>query len=185
MSAIIESKTVEVGEIHPYYKNARRGAIGVLRESIATHDQYRRIVVNLGTKTGRPMEILAGNNFYAAAIEEGLGKIDVDVIDVDEIQAAKIVTVDNRANDLATYDTDAYVELLSMLDEDYEGTGWTEEQVQKMIDGEPIPEDEPDSNAQMGGLEYRVVVDCKDEADQARLIETLESEGRVCRPLIS
>ena len=38
---------------------------------------------------------------------------------------------------------------------------------------------------QLGGMEFRVIVLCSDEHDQAALIERLEKEGRKCQPLIS
>lgn len=33
--------------------------------------------------------------------------------------------------------------------------------------------------------DYKIVVDCDNEADQYELIQDLENEGRVCKPLIS
>ena len=42
-----------------------------------------------------------------------------------------------------------------------------------------------DAEPQLDGLEYRVVVECDDEQDQAELIRQLESGGRKCKPLIS
>lgn len=42
-----------------------------------------------------------------------------------------------------------------------------------------------DSSPQMGGLEYRVVIDCASEAKQLELLARFEEEGLVCRALIS
>jgi len=38
---------------------------------------------------------------------------------------------------------------------------------------------------QMGGLEYRVVVDCADEKDQGAFLARMETEGRKCKAMIS
>ncbi len=177
-------ETVEVDTLRPFYMNARHGDHVKLRASLAKTGQYKRLTVNRGTKTGRPREILAGNNTWACATDLGWPTIDIEWVDVDDQEANRINIVDNRLNDLATYDTDVQAEQLSMLDDDYEGSGWTEDEVEKFLTPPDMDEpEEPDSDEQMGGYEYRVVVDCKDEKDQARLIETLEKEGRTCRPL--
>lgn len=42
-----------------------------------------------------------------------------------------------------------------------------------------------DNGPELGALQFRVVIDCKDEADQAALMERLKKEGRSCRPLMS
>jgi hypothetical protein len=37
----------------------------------------------------------------------------------------------------------------------------------------------------LSGLQYRIVIECKDEDDQVRLLEWLERENVSCRPLMS
>lgn len=44
---------------------------------------------------------------------------------------------------------------------------------------------EEDTGAQIGSLEYRVIVICESEAQQAELLERFESEGLKCQALIS
>lgn len=51
--------------------------------------------------------------------------------------------------------------------------------------GEDDDKPTPDTSPQLGGMEYRVVVDCADEAQQGELIARLEAEGFACRPLMS
>ena len=45
--------------------------------------------------------------------------------------------------------------------------------------------DQADALPQLGDIEYRVVVDCEDEDDQAQLMEELAAMGRSFRALLS
>ncbi|ANC31442.1 DNA modification methylase [Isoptericola dokdonensis] len=111
-----------LAELRPFHRNPRRGDVETIAASLSKLGQYRPIVVNRGTHTGRPFEILAGNHTFAAARKLGWDEIDVHEVDVDDDAATRIVVVDNRSNDLATYDQ---AELLAVLDSlgDLEGTG--------------------------------------------------------------
>jgi hypothetical protein len=111
----LETVTVPIGDLHPYYRNPRQGDVGAISESLKHLGQYRTIVVNRGTLTGRPNEILAGNHTHQAAVHLKWKEIDVDYVDVDEETAARIVAVDNRTNDLATYDPFELTEMLKDL----------------------------------------------------------------------
>lgn len=42
-----------------------------------------------------------------------------------------------------------------------------------------------DTGPQLGGLQYRVIVECDGEAQQSELLERFEAEGLRCKPLIS
>lgn len=63
----LEVTTFSVGELSTYHRNPRRGAVGMIAESLKARGQYRAIVVNLGRLTGRPLEVLAGNHTLLAA----------------------------------------------------------------------------------------------------------------------
>jgi len=45
--------------------------------------------------------------------------------------------------------------------------------------------EEEDTDAKVGDLEYRIIITCAGEEDQARLLERFEKEGLECRALIS
>lgn len=61
--------------------------------------------------------------------------------------------------------------------------GWTDEEIAAML-GAAAPEDVPDTSPQMGDLQYRIVVECDDEVEQASLIEQFTAQGVRCQPLI-
>nr|DAN91435.1 MAG TPA: adenine specific DNA methyltransferase [Caudoviricetes sp.] len=132
----IETVDLPVGELNLYHKNPRVGNVSVIAESLDTNGQYRAIVVNKGTHTGRPNEVLAGNHTLLAARQLGWTTILAHVIDVDEEQATKIVLVDNRASDVAGMDYDVLLDLASELP-DLAGTGYTREDLDEFATFEP------------------------------------------------
>lgn len=111
-------------ELNLYPGNARQGDVGAIVQSLERLGQYRSVVVNEGTLTGRPWEVLAGNHTVMGARQLRWESISCEIVDVDEATARRIVLVDNRTNDLASYDDSALLALLDELDGDYLGTGF-------------------------------------------------------------
>ncbi len=94
--------------LHP--DNPRRGDLAAIKQSLECHGQYRSIVVDRRTR-----EVLCGNHTLLGARALGWSEIAVTFVDVTPEQARRILLVDNRTNDLATYDTQALVDLLAEL----------------------------------------------------------------------
>lgn len=136
--ASLANLVVPLADLAPYYRNPRSGDLDAIAESLSTHGQYKPIVVNRGTHTGRPNEILAGNHTAKAARKLGWDDIAVTWLDVDEATAAKIVIVDNRTSDLAGYDTALLADILTDLP-DLEGTGYDQEQLDDLLDDTSLP----------------------------------------------
>ncbi len=120
---------VDIDTIKSYDKNPRKGNVRAIAESLATNKQYRPIVVQ---KKGR--KILAGNHTHQAAKSLGWAKIAVVFVDVDDKQAKRIVLADNRTNDLAEYDNDVLLDLLSDLGTP-EGTGYSVSDMNAIVQG--------------------------------------------------
>lgn len=112
-----------VAELRTYHRNPRRGNTQVIAQSLRVNGQYRPIVVNAGTHTGRPGEVLAGNHTLMAARDLGWEHVAAVTVDVDDDQAARIVAADNRTSDLGEYDDRLLLELLADLP-DLDGTGY-------------------------------------------------------------
>lgn len=130
MSAIaptLADLRVPIGGLRPYARNPRRGDLAAIRASLEAHGQYRPIVVNRRTD-----EVLAGNHTLAAALELGWAEIAATYVDVDDEAAARIVLVDNRTTDLATYDDSELAQLLASLP-DLEGTAWGARELDKLL----------------------------------------------------
>ena len=126
----------DVNELASYHKNPRRGDVDAIARSLAVNSQYRPIVVNIGTHTGRPLEVLAGNHTLAGARQLGWPTIQATTVDVDDLAAARIVAADNRTADLGGYDDDVLVELLQQLADDdtgLDGTGYTDDALDALL----------------------------------------------------
>lgn len=119
-------------DLQPFHRNPNRGDVETIRESLRATGQYRPLVVNLGTHTGRRNEILAGNHTYAALAAEGHETTAVTYVDVDEETAKRIVLVDNGAAAKATRDSDILAELLSGMD-DLAGTAYSIDDLEKLL----------------------------------------------------
>jgi hypothetical protein len=124
---------VPIDSLQPYHKNARRRAAEIVNDSLRRHGQYRPIVVNRGTLTGRENEILAGNGTWAEARSLDWPFIAATFVDVSEDTAARIVLVDNKANDEAGYDERLLAELLGSLP-DLDGTGFQQDELSAILD---------------------------------------------------
>ncbi|MFI1100283.1 ParB N-terminal domain-containing protein [Streptomyces melanogenes] len=135
----LQPLAVLVGDLAPYHRNPRNGDIPSIAESLTVNGQYKAIVVNKGTHTGRANEILAGNHTYAAAQQLGWERIAATWVDVDEDAAKRIVVVDNRTSDLAGYDSALLAEILEDLP-DLGGTGYDQEALDALLDDTSLPE---------------------------------------------
>lgn len=126
----LSAEKVPIDSLSLYPGNARQGDIGMISESLSVNGQFRPIVVNRSTS-----EILVGNHTYQAARALGWEEIAVTFVDVDEEEARKIVLVDNRTTDIATYDSDALVELLRSVSHDLSGTGFSGDDLDDLLAG--------------------------------------------------
>lgn len=119
-----------------YYKNPRRGNVEKVAESLKANGQFKPIVVNVGTHTGRSNEILAGNHTTKAARSLGWKKIDVMWVDVPEEHARRIVLADNGSTDDATYDTSILMELIQYQKDEVSslvGTTYSDDSLNKLM----------------------------------------------------
>ena len=121
-------ETVPINEIKVHPLNPREGDIGAIIESLTHMGQYRPIVVNKATK-----HILSGNHTYQGALQLGWEKIAVHWVNVDDIEEIKILIVDNRTSDLATYDPQELNKLL--MSTGLRGTGFSSEEVAEILAG--------------------------------------------------
>lgn len=114
--------------------NPRKGDIEAVAESMAENGIYQPIIINKGTKTGRPNEIIAGNHRALAAKKLGHKTIPAIVLDLTETEATKIALADNRTSDLAEYDQDALLAMLESIEGDLEGTGYDDAYLEDLRD---------------------------------------------------
>lgn len=177
-----------VAELRTYHRNPRVGNTDAIAQSLRVNGQYRPIVVNRGTHTGRPNEVLAGNHTLKAARDLGWETIAAVTVDVDEDQAARIVLADNKTADDAAYDDRLLLELLADLP-DLEGTGYRPkdiEEIEKALAENSADDDILTGDAPIEDVvktRWGVYVEARDEAHQAEILENLANQGYTVRPV--
>lgn len=133
------TELVDTSSLEPYFRNPRVGNVALIVDSLKSHGQYKPIIVNRGTKTGRPNEVLAGNHLLQAGLQLGMKQMLVHWLDVDDDEAARIVLVDNRASDKGGYNAEALAGLLVDLD-GLQGTGYSDGDLSRLLAGLEVGE---------------------------------------------
>ena len=122
---------VPVSDLNLHPHNARQGDVGAICQSLEAHGQYKPLVVQKSSNT-----VLAGNHTLQAASALGWKEVDVTFVDVDDEQALRILLVDNRTSDQATYDDTVLTDLLEHLvhtGEGLHGTGWDGDDLDELL----------------------------------------------------
>ena len=149
---VINVEMVPVRSLNPFHKNPRVGDVEKVAESLKENGQFKPIVVNIGTHTGREREILAGNHTWLAARSLGWEEIYVGWVDVDEITANKIVLADNGTSDGASYDDSILTELLMNIKDAGEslvGTTYTDDVLSRLVKDVSVKEENPNAHVDM------------------------------------
>lgn len=160
-----EHARLPVGELRTFHKNPRKGDVEAIAGSLRVNNQYRPIVVNKGTHTGRPNEVLAGNHTLMAARslaeeDKAWNEIDAWVIDVDDDQASRIVLADNRTADIGSFDDQLLVDLLGELPS-LEGTGYSDDDLDMLtdlLDGAPDLDDLADDYGEPEDKDFNITL---------------------------
>lgn len=134
----IRTADIPLDELTPFPGNAKRGDVDTIRGSLRKNGQYRSLVVR--EIPDGPLIVLAGNHTMQALQAEGATTARCEVVLCDDATARRINLVDNKAAELGGYDNDALAELLSYLDGDLEGTGYTQDDVDALLEYPEEPE---------------------------------------------
>lgn len=127
-------------DISLFHKNPRVGDTTAIAGSLRANGQYKPIVVNRGTHTGRPLEVLAGNHTVKAIrtlaeeypSDDRWQEVDCWVLDVDDDRATRIVLADNKTADLGYVDDELLLPLLEGLG-DVTGTAYSDEDLDALV----------------------------------------------------
>lgn len=153
-----------------------------IRKSIRRHGQYRAIVVR--SHDGGYV-ILAGNHTADALEAEGHELARCEVIECSDDEARRIALADNRMAELGSYDDAGLAELLSSLDGDYDGTGWTADDLEGLLGGDSSGDGGGDAPEDELPVMWGIVVECGTEAEQAQLLARLDEQGYRVRALMT
>lgn len=120
---------IEALQYHP--ENPRHGDVESIEDSIRENGFYNPIVVQASTN-----HVLIGNHRLKAARRLGLTEAPVLFIDVDDMEAKRIMLSDNATADKAVNDDMAIARIMRQLDQETgntHGTGYDEEEVDDFI----------------------------------------------------
>ncbi|HCD1917721.1 TPA: ParB N-terminal domain-containing protein [Corynebacterium striatum] len=167
-----------ISQLKFYPGNARRGDIDLIAESLQRLGQYKPVVVNTGGKEPELANvILAGNHTVMAAQRLGWDTVDVHLVDLDAETAKRVVIVDNRANDVATYEVEELVNLLTELP-DLEATGFDRDELDAMLEAlDDLDEEVPDRPADPKPDGFNLLIECDSVEEQQRIKSRLLAEG--------
>ncbi len=154
-------EVVAIDSIRHHPRNARRGDVGRIRESVRGNGFYGAVVVQKSTR-----QILVGNHRFEAAKAEGADSLPVIWADVDDATAAKIMLADNRTGELGTYDDQALLSLLLEIPrQEITETGFDIDELDELIrkvnastdieeaqDADEAPEVPPDPVSKLGEI---------------------------------
>lgn len=186
----LATRDIPLDELTPYPGNAKRGDVESIRASIRRNGQYRSLVVR-EVENG-PLIVLAGNHTMQALAAEGNATARCEVIRCDDAEARRINLADNRTAELGGYDDAALAELLHELEGDFDGSGWTEGDLDGLLtDGSPEvgltdPDDFPEPPAEPvskpGDVwrlgQHRLL--CGDSTDMAAVEAMLDGDRADC-----
>jgi len=170
-----------VAELVADPRNARTHSprnIETIRGSLRLFGQQKNVVI-------MPDGVMiAGSGTLQAAREENIEWLDCKIWTGTPEEARAYGIVDNRSGELADWDVPVLVETLDSLPDDMIGEmGWNVDEITHMHD--KITDDGGGTGPMLGDMEYRIVIECRDEAQQRDLLERLEAEGLDCRAVMS
>ncbi len=139
--AVQGTRDIPIRDLTRYPGNPRRGDTAEIRKSVRRLGQYRTIVVR---DTGTALVILAGNHTTDALAAEGHETARCEVLTCGDDDARRINLADNRLAELGGYDDADLAELLGGLDGDFDGTGWTQDDYDALLQDEPTGNNDPD-----------------------------------------
>jgi hypothetical protein len=179
-----QTHRVPLDQLRLAQRNPRKGNVGAVAASLSVNGQYRPLVANIGTHTGRANEILKGNHTLRALRQlaqkhpddERWSTASVHFVDVDDEQALRIIAVDNATSEKGGYDNSVLADLLGELNDSsigLAGTGFTPNDLGGLLeDPEPYVDPEaytdPDPEPDAGGrgnpiISYSIVFDTDEE----------------------
>lgn len=109
-------KKMKIADLVLDSKNARKGAVPVIAESLQEFGQHRPVVVQAKTN-----KVIAGNHMVRAAQVIGWDEVEVKIVDDDDLKAMRRAIADNAVSDQAKWDLGVLKELIDVTGSDVPG----------------------------------------------------------------
>ncbi len=173
-----ETENVALNRLKLHPRNANRGEVDAISESIKANGFFGTLVAN--KRTGH---ILIGNHRFQVAQVQGFDHIPVTWVDVDDETELRILLADNRTARLGKDDEVQLAELLSELshsDTGLTGTGFKEVDLEQLLNdlANPLSATNPANNVDdewQGMPEF----DCEGETAFKRILVSFENQNDV------
>lgn len=191
MQQHLRYSVMDLDALEPFPGNARAHDDATLSNSVTAHGQFRTVLVRQigGNGDGEGAEkyvIVAGHGTAAALRSKGHTHARVEIMTCSDEEALQINLMDNRASDLATYDDEALtLQLQEAALFGFEGTGWDEAAVAKLLADNDGDNDEGEPGTDPPPESWAIIVNCANEAEQRRLLKTFQEEGLDAKALIT
>ncbi len=173
-----------IASLIPYARNSRTHSADQVAQLARSMEKFGWTMPVLIDPKGN---IIAGHGRVLAAQKLGFKEVPCLVAKGWTAEQRRLyVIADNQLALNANWDPDVLASELADLKEakaDLTLTGLSAKELDKSL--KVAANNAKGGVGQIGDLQYRVVVDCKDEAHQGEMLARLESEGLPCRALIS
>ena len=172
-------RRVRAGDLRPNPKNWRL-------HSREQQDALQGILSEVGwadavlaRETADGLEIVDGHLRAEISPDE---KIPVLILDIDEVEADKILATHDSIGAMATADVEKLADLV-------EGIEIGSVAIVAMLDGMTKSDNQTDSGSgditTDESMLFQIIIECKNEDHQVELLDRFEEEGIKCRALIS
>jgi ParB-like chromosome segregation protein Spo0J len=121
--------------------------------------------------------VRAGNGTLEAAKSLGWETIAVVRSDLQKTELTAYAIADNRTAELAEWDEEVLSQIL--LDEEIGEVGFNEDEIAKFTEEKIDPPD-----LELPAEKWLVVITCKNEHDQAEMLDRFTTEGLQCKALV-
>lgn len=174
----LQIKEIEIEKLIPYAKNSRTHSdeqVAQIAASIREFGWTNPILID------GEIGIIAGHGRLAAARKLGLKKIPViELSHLSPTQKKALIIADNKLALNAGWDNEMLAlefEELELEGFDLELLGFDKIELGKIFD----KEEEKDLKEESYNEVFNVIVECKDESEQEKIFNRLDSEGYKCR----
>lgn len=133
----LEALMVDATSIHPHPHNPNNGDTEAIVESMVTDGVYRPIYASRASGN-----IVAGHHVYEALLSQGMDRVPVLFLDVDEEEELRILAKDNRIAQLAWMDPAlelALVKRIASTEQGLVGTGYDDQWMLKAVTAASVP----------------------------------------------